>query len=126
MGNAILSKISIKAESYSTQLRSEAMFRMAKGASYCRDRGGMPFSDSRRGSSRREASSGCYALVATLRRWDSMCAAGICRASTCRGVKTVSDPAEWTNFLGDLDILVNMMPLTPKTRGLIDADVFRR
>jgi glyoxylate/hydroxypyruvate reductase A len=40
------------------------------------------------------------------------------------GVKTVSDPAEWTHFLGGLDILVNMMPLTPKTRGLIDADVF--
>ncbi|MFC5386170.1 2-hydroxyacid dehydrogenase [Aquamicrobium segne] len=39
-------------------------------------------------------------------------------------VKTVCDPEQWTSFLGDLDILVNMMPLTPKTRGLIDASVF--
>jgi glyoxylate/hydroxypyruvate reductase A len=40
------------------------------------------------------------------------------------GVTTVSDPAKWAGFLGDLDILVNMMPLTAGTRGLINADVF--
>jgi glyoxylate/hydroxypyruvate reductase A len=40
------------------------------------------------------------------------------------GVKCVSDPAAWTDFLGDLDILVNMMPLTAATRGLIDKTVF--
>lgn len=40
------------------------------------------------------------------------------------GVKCVSDPAKWTDFLGDLDILVNMMPLTAATRGLIDRSVF--
>lgn len=43
---------------------------------------------------------------------------------TIAGVTTVSNPAQWTDFLGQLDILVNMMPLTPGTRGLINADVF--
>ncbi|SHE85387.1 2-hydroxyacid dehydrogenase [Devosia limi] len=40
------------------------------------------------------------------------------------GVTTVSDPTQWAGFLGDLDILVNMMPLTAGTRGLINAEVF--
>lgn len=40
------------------------------------------------------------------------------------GVKSVSDPTQWKAFLGDLDILVNMMPLTSGTRGLIDAEAF--
>lgn len=39
------------------------------------------------------------------------------------GVKSHGDPADWHAFLGDLDILVNMMPLTATTRGLIDAGV---
>lgn len=40
------------------------------------------------------------------------------------GVKCISDPDQWRSFLGDVDILVNMMPLTAGTRGLIDAEVF--
>jgi glyoxylate/hydroxypyruvate reductase A len=40
------------------------------------------------------------------------------------GVRCYSDPADWTSFLAELDILVNMMPLTPATRGLIGAEVF--
>ena len=39
------------------------------------------------------------------------------------GVACFSDPNDWKRFLGELDILVNMMPLTPQTRRLIDADV---
>ena len=35
------------------------------------------------------------------------------------GVMTVSDVAQWAGFLGNLDILVNMMPLTPNTRALL-------
>lgn len=42
------------------------------------------------------------------------------------GVATYSDPKDWDQFLGDIDILVNMMPLTPQTRGFLDADVFAR
>ncbi|WP_127143581.1 2-hydroxyacid dehydrogenase [Pelagibacterium montanilacus] len=40
------------------------------------------------------------------------------------GVTVETDPAKWGAFLGDLDILVNMMPLTAGTRGMIDASVF--
>ncbi|MBW3095842.1 2-hydroxyacid dehydrogenase [Pseudohoeflea coraliihabitans] len=40
------------------------------------------------------------------------------------GVACFSDPGEWENFLGDVDILVNMMPLTTGTRGMLDKSVF--
>jgi glyoxylate/hydroxypyruvate reductase A len=40
------------------------------------------------------------------------------------GVKCYSNPTEWRRFLSDLDILVNMLPLTPDTRGMIDRNVF--
>jgi glyoxylate/hydroxypyruvate reductase A len=43
---------------------------------------------------------------------------------TIDGVRTYAEPKDWRTFLGGLDILVNMMPLTPLTRGMIDADVF--
>lgn len=36
------------------------------------------------------------------------------------GVRCYSEPRDRAAFLGDLDILVNMMPLTPQTRGFID------
>ncbi|WP_082143758.1 2-hydroxyacid dehydrogenase [Nitratireductor soli] len=40
------------------------------------------------------------------------------------GVKCMRHAGGWDDFLGDLDILVNMMPLTGQTRKLIGADVF--
>jgi glyoxylate/hydroxypyruvate reductase A len=40
------------------------------------------------------------------------------------GVKCYSNPAEWRRFLSDLDILVNMLPLTSGTRRMIGKDVF--
>jgi glyoxylate/hydroxypyruvate reductase A len=40
------------------------------------------------------------------------------------GVKCYSDPADWRRFLSELDILVNMLPLTPGTRGLIGREAF--
>jgi glyoxylate/hydroxypyruvate reductase len=40
------------------------------------------------------------------------------------GVRCFSNPDRWEEFLGDLDILVNMMPLTARTRGMIDGKVF--
>jgi len=39
-------------------------------------------------------------------------------------VSSYSDPADWNSFLCDLDILVNMLPLTPSTRSRIGAEVF--
>jgi len=39
-------------------------------------------------------------------------------------VKCYSDPNDWENFLSDLDILVNMLPLTTKTRGKIGVEAF--
>ncbi|MFC6486760.1 2-hydroxyacid dehydrogenase [Nitratireductor sp. GCM10026969] len=36
------------------------------------------------------------------------------------------DPKDWQRFVGELDILVNMMPLTPQTRKFIGAELFDR
>lgn len=51
-----------------------------------------------------------------VRGWDRV-------PKTVPGVVAYSNPKDWKAFLGDLDILVNMMPLTSATRGLIDAEV---
>jgi glyoxylate/hydroxypyruvate reductase A len=40
------------------------------------------------------------------------------------GVRCDRDPADWNRFLSETEILVNMLPLTPGTRGMIDAKVF--
>jgi len=40
------------------------------------------------------------------------------------GVRVESDPARWKPFLSELDIVVNMMPLTAGTRGLLDKEAF--
>ena len=60
--------------------------------------------------------SGLAELGFDVRGWDHM-------PKAVPGVRTYSDPRDWKSFLGDLDILVNMMPLTSLTRGRIDADV---
>ena len=39
------------------------------------------------------------------------------------GVSCYSDPARLDRFLSETEILVNMLPLTPLTRGMIGADV---
>ena len=41
------------------------------------------------------------------------------------GVTCYRDPAYWDQFLSETEILVNMLPLTPVTRGMLGADVFR-
>ncbi|HKQ94688.1 MAG TPA: glyoxylate/hydroxypyruvate reductase A [Aestuariivirgaceae bacterium] len=52
------------------------------------------------------------------RGWDFM-------PKSIAGVKSSSDPTDWESFLSEIEILVNMLPLTPKTRNMIDAGVFR-
>ena len=41
------------------------------------------------------------------------------------GVSCYLDPAHWDRFLSEAEILVNMLPLTPLTRGMIGANVFK-
>lgn len=51
------------------------------------------------------------------RGWDFM-------QKSIPGVKSFSDPGQWEAFLSDVEIFVNMLPLTAQTRGKIDARVF--
>jgi glyoxylate/hydroxypyruvate reductase A len=51
------------------------------------------------------------------RGWDLM-------PKSLKGVKSFSDPLQWEAFLSDVEVLVNMLPLTAQTRGKIDARVF--
>jgi glyoxylate/hydroxypyruvate reductase A len=45
-------------------------------------------------------------------------------AKTVSGVRCFSDPASRDTFLSEVEILVNMLPLTVSTQGVIDARVF--
>jgi glyoxylate/hydroxypyruvate reductase A len=45
---------------------------------------------------------------------------------TLKGVETFAGEAEFDAFLDGVEILVNLLPLTPETRGLIDARALHR
>jgi glyoxylate/hydroxypyruvate reductase A len=53
-----------------------------------------------------------------VRGWDRM-------EKSIPGVTCFRDPARWDRFLSETEILVTMLPLTPVTRGMLGADVFR-
>lgn len=42
------------------------------------------------------------------------------------GVETFAGEAQFDAFLGETDILVNLLPLTPETRGILNYDVFSK
>lgn len=42
------------------------------------------------------------------------------------GVKTYAGAAEFADFLAGTEILVNLLPLTEQTRGILNADLFNR
>lgn len=64
----------------------------------------------------RAAAEALAGLGLDVRGWDMA-------PKTIPGVACHSDPRDWSRFLGELDILVNMMPLTERTRRFIDRDV---
>ena len=63
------------------------------------------------------AAEGLAGLGLDVRGWDH-------DQKSIPNVQCYSDPNDWENFLSELDILVNMLPLTTKTRGYIGAEVF--
>lgn len=47
-------------------------------------------------------------------------------AKSIEGVQTYAGPEEFEAFLGQSKILVCLLPLTDKTRGILDLDVFKK
>ena len=64
------------------------------------------------------AASALASLGFDVRGWDH-------REKSVPGVDVYRDPADWNRFFSDIEILVNMLPLTPATRGMIGANVFQ-
>lgn len=65
--------------------------------------------------------------AATLLRTIGFTVKGWSRSGTqCESITVASGPQGFWTALADTDILVNLLPLTPTTRGLLNRDVFQR